>query len=245
MSDPLQQFKIHKLLDCSIGGIDVSFTNASLFMVLVTATLCFLLHYGTKERKLVPSKRQSLCEMLFEFVSGMLSDQVGKEGLKYIPYIFSLFIFILGANIMGLIPYSFTVTSHIIVTFTLAILVFIGITLVGIIKHRWNFFHLFFPSDVPLFIAPLLVPVEIISYLARPISLSVRLFANMVAGHIILKIIAGASVFCVLNSMEFLVVFPVGINMILMIFEFFVAVLQAYVFTILSCIYLNSVLHIE
>lgn len=245
MLDPLHQFEIHKLVDCSIGGIDLSFTNASLFMVIITVLVCFFLHFCTSEHHIIPSRKQSICEILFEFVAGMITEQVSKDALKYMPYIFSLFIFILGANLIGLFPYAFTVTSHIVVTFTLAMLVFLGITIVGIVKHRAGFLKMFFPPDVPVFIAPLLIPVEIISYMARPISLSVRLFANMVAGHIVLKLVAGAAIFCAVHSMAPVIVFPVCINMIMMVFELFVAILQAYVFTILSCIYLNSVVHLH
>jgi F-type H+-transporting ATPase subunit a len=219
-------------------------------MVLITVLICGLLHFCTKKRSTIPSKSQSACEMLFSFVSGIITEQVGEEGLKYLPYIFSLFIFILFANLIGLVPYSFTVTSHIAVTFTLAMLVFIGITLIGIFRHGIRFFKMFLPSGVPWFIAPLLIPVEIISYISKPVSLSIRLFANMVAGHIVLKIIASAAVFCVVDSLfPFVtipcVVLPIGLNVALTVFELFVAVLQAYVFTILSCIYLNSVIHIH
>ena len=245
MLDPLHQFEIHKIFDLSIAGIDISFTNSSLLMVLITLSICSLLYLCTKGKDIVPNKMQSIGEMLFGFISNMITDQTGKEGLKYMPYIFSLFIFILFSNLFGLIPYSFTVTSHIIVTFSLAMFVFVGMTFAGIAKHGFKFFKVFLPSGVPGFIAPLMIPVEIISYLSRPLSLSVRLFANMVAGHVILKIVAGAAAICAVNSVIILSVFPVGVNVILTVFELFIAVLQAYVFTILSCIYLNSVLHLH
>jgi F-type H+-transporting ATPase subunit a len=243
MLDPLHQFEVHPLLKFSFNGIDLSFTNASAWMAFVTLFICLFLHLGSSKGRLIPGKIQSLCEVLFKFVSGIVTEQVGPEGRVAIPYIFALFVFILFANLVGLLPYAFTITSHLAVTFTLAMLVFLGITVVGAARHGMKFFKMFLPSGVPTFIAPLLVPVEIVSYIARPISLSIRLFANMVAGHIVLKIIASAAVVCAVNSLAPLAVFPVGINVLLTTFELFVAVLQAYVFTILSCIYLNSVLH--
>jgi F-type H+-transporting ATPase subunit a len=246
MIDPLHQFQIHKIIDCSIAGLDVSFTKSSLLMVLITTGTCLFLHIGIRRGSLIPSKMQSICESLFEFVRNIINEQVGSDGLKYTPYIFSLFLFILSANLAGLFPYSFTVTSHIIVTFSLALFVFLGTTILGLVKHKWEFLHTFCPRNVPLFILPLLIPVEIISYFARPVSLSIRLFANMVAGHIMLKMVAGAAIFCATTpALGIFVVLPVGISSALMIFEIFVAVLQAYIFTILSCIYLNSAIHLE
>ncbi|GHS94005.1 ATP synthase subunit a [Alphaproteobacteria bacterium] len=245
MLAPLHQFEIHRYISGSLGGWDVSFTNSSLFMVLTTAALCFLLYWSTKEEKLVPSLKQSACESLFEMVSGVITEQVGREERKHSPYIFTLFLFILGANLLGLLPYGFTVTSHIIVTFALACLVSLGMIVIGLLRHGWKFFRIFYPPDVPAFIVPLLVPVEIISFFTKPVSLSVRLFANMVAGHIMLKIVAGAAVFCAAHSLLPLTVFPLGVNVLVLTFELFVAILQAYVFTILSCIYLKSVIHME
>jgi F-type H+-transporting ATPase subunit a len=245
MLDPLHQFEIHKIFGCTIGGMDLSFTNASLWMVIVTASICLFLHFSSRNKKLIPDKSQSFSEFLFNFINKMVNEQIGKEGMKYFPYFFSLFIFILFANLIGLLPYTFTVTSHIIVTFTLAMLVFLGMTIVGLIKHRLRFFKTFLPSGLPWYIAPLLVPVEVVSYLVKPISLSIRLFANMVAGHIMMKIIAGAAVACAVDSLVPLSILPVGINAVLTVFELFVAALQAYIFTLLSCIYLNSVLHMH
>lgn len=245
MLDPLHQFEVHTLVPCSVGGVDISFTNSSLAMVLMTLGMCFFLHWGTRNTRLIPSKRQAACELLYVFISDMISEQISKDGLRYLPHIFSLFIFILGANLMGLLPYSFTSTSHIIVTFAIAMLVFLGITIVGVVRNRAQFGRIFFPEGVPALIAPLLIPVEIISYFARPVSLSMRLFANMVAGHIIIKIVAGAAIFCMANALAPVAIFPIAINMVMMAFELFVAVLQAYVFTILSCIYLNSVMHLH
>lgn len=245
MIDPLHQFEIKPLIHCAVGGVDISFTNSSAWMVIATVLVCWVLHFCTKEARLIPSRKQSICEMLFEFITQMITEQINKDGLKYMPYIFTLFVFILSSNLLGLIPYAFTVTSHIIVTFTLAMLVFIGMTGVGIAHNKSRFVHMFFPPNVPVFIAPLLAPVEFISYLARPVSLSVRLCANMIAGHIMLKIVASAALFCAVQAFAPASLFPIGMNAVLMVFEVFVAVLQAYVFTILSCIYLNSVIHLH
>lgn len=245
--DPLHQFEIHKLLDCSIGKLDVSFTNASLFMVLVTGLICLLLHLGTRKRRLVPSKGQLLCEELFRFVSSLLTDNVGKDGLKYMPYVFSLFVFILGANLMGLVPYSFTVTSHFAVTLTLALLVFCGTSLAGLLKNGWRFFHVFCPEGMPLLLKPLMVPIEVVSYAMRPVSLSLRLCINMIAGHIVLKLLASAAPACLdLHYAPWAAPFMVVIaGMVMLVFETFVACLQTYIFTLFSCIYLNGTIHPE
>ena len=246
MLDPLHQFEIHPLIPIHFGKLDLSFTNASLTMVLVCLAICLFLHWTTRKKALIPDKGQSLCEQLFHFVSNTLSAQLGDDGPRYIAAFFTLFVFILFANLAGLLPYSFTVTSHLAVTFTLAMFVFIGMTLVGFARHGLGFFHAFLPSGVPGFIAPLLIPVEVVSYVVRPVSLSMMLFANMVAGHIVLKIVACAAVVCASTlAISPLALFPIGINIILTVFEVFVAVLQAYVFTILSSIYLNSVISLH
>lgn len=244
--DPLHQFEIHKLFHCSLGRLDVSFTNASLFMVLVTATICILLHLGTRARRLVPSKGQLLCEELFRFVSSLLSDQVGKDGMRFMPHIFALFLFILGANVMGLVPYAFTVTSHFAVTLTLALLVFVGTTLAGILKNGRHFLRVFYPEGTPVFLSPLLVPIELSSYMVRPLSLSLRLCINMIAGHIILKLLASAAPACLgIQSLQWAPVLVVIAGVVMLVFELFVACLQTYIFTLFSCIYLNGTIHPE
>lgn len=246
MLDPLHQFEIKTLIPLHIGRFDISFTNASLTMVCVCLFICLFLHVTTHKRQIIPSKGQAIGEWIFNFVSGIVIVQIGPEGQRYVPVIFSLFVFILFSNLAGLLPYSFTVTSHLAVTLTLAMLVFLGMTFIGCARHKLKFSRAFLPSGVPLGIAPLLVPVEIVSYMARPVSLSMRLFANMVAGHIVLKIIASASVVCASAAiLAPLSIFPIGINMMLICFELFVAVLQAYVFTVLSCIYIDSVIHLH
>lgn len=240
-SNPLEQFAVQPLLPIKFGQIDLSFTNASLWMVLALAAASLLMFMGVRQRKLVPHRWQSVSEILVQFVSDMVSDTTGGEGLKYFPAIFSLFLFILACNLLGMIPYSFAVTSHIIVTFALAICVFIGVTLLAIFKHGpKKFLHFFLPHGIPLVMAPLMFVVELMSYTARPISLSLRLAINMMVGHTLMKVIAG---FVVL--MGIWGVFPIGFLVILTAFELGIALLQAYIFTILTCVYLNDALHLH
>lgn len=245
MANPLHQFEIHPVVPCNLGKWDISLTNSSLTMMIITGLICLLLHISTRQKRLVPTKAQAACEMFFEFVEKQVSEQIGKEGRLVFPYVFCLFTFILTANVCGMIPYTFTVTSHLSVTFTLAMLVFLSTIGLGLAKHKWRFFRQFFPENVPVVMAPLLVPVEIISFCARPVSLAVRLFANMVAGHIMLKIVAGAAAFLMTTPFAAISVVPVLVSSVLMVFELFIAALQAYVFTILSCIYLNGAIHLE
>lgn len=240
MPSPLHQFEVKTLLPLKAFGWDISFTNVSAFM-LATVALVFLLFYlGSRQGKIIPNRLQALTESLFEFVSHMLRDTAGQEARPYFPFVFSLFLFILGANLLGMIPYTYTVTSQLIVTFSLAMVVFILITFVGIFRHGHAFISYFVPQGVPKILLPLIVPIELISYLSRPISLSVRLFANMMAGHTMLKVFAGFTIL-----MGVWGVAPLALNIALTIFEFLVAVLQAYVFTILTCLYLHDALHLH
>lgn len=245
--NPLHQFEIHKLFSCSLGRLDISFTNTSLFMVLVTATICLLLHLGTRSRRLVPSKGQFVCEELFRFAASLLSDNVGKDGVRYLPYVLSLFLFILGTNLMGLVPHSFTVTSHLAVTLTLALIVFFGTSLAGFLRNGRQFFRVFCPEGTPPLLRPLLVPIEVTSYMLRPISLGLRLCINMIAGHIILKLLAGAAPACldipVLKEIGPVLVVMAGV--VMLAFEVFVSCLQTYIFTLFGCIYLNGTIHPE
>ncbi len=240
MASPLKQFEIQTLVPIEIGGIDVSFTNSSLFMTVAIIAITLFLTLSMRSRSLVPGRWQSLAEIFYEFIAGMIRDNVGAEGRKYFPYIFTLFMFILFGNLIGLIPYSFTFTSHIIVTFGIAMAVFVGVTIIGFVKHGWRFFGLLLPQGVPWYIAPLLVPIELLSYFTRPVSLSLRLFANMTAGHTMLKVFAG---FVAAIGMFGFV--PLIFVAALTGLEFLIACLQAYVFTILSCIYLNDALHMH
>ena len=241
VTNPLEQFLIKPLIPFHIGNYDISFTNSSLFMVLTTALIILFQWAGVKDRKIIPSRLQSFYEISYEFIQTMVKDNLGEDGKKYFPFIFSLFLFILFGNLWGMIPYSFTFTSHIIVTGALAFLVFSLITTVGLMKHGVKFFRLFFPKGVPLAIAPILIPVEIIAYLFRPITLAIRLFANMMAGHMVLKLFGGFTVamgvYGLFAPLPFLIFFTA--------FEVFVALLQAYVFTILTCIYLHDTLHLH
>ncbi len=240
MASPLKQFEIKAIAPIEVGGVDVSFTNSSLFMVIVITAITLFLVLGMRKRALVPGRWQSLAELSYEFVAGLVRDNVGHEGRAYFPFIFSLFMFILFANTIGLIPYAFTVTSHIIVTFALAFVVFLGVTVIAIAKHKMKFFTYFLPSGTPLYMAPLLIPIEILSYLARPVTLSLRLFANMMAGHTMLKVFAGFVVVLGLAG-----VFPMAVLVALYLLELIVAVLQAFVFTILTCLYLHDAIHLH
>lgn len=240
MAKPLEQFEIKTYIPIEIGGMDVSFTNASMFMVIAITAVTLFLTLGMRRHALVPGRWQSMAELSYVFIATLLRDNVGKEGRKYFPFIFTLFMFLLFSNAIGLIPYAFTVTSHVIVTFALAIVVFLGVTVIAIIKHGLRFFSFFLPPGVPLYMAPLLVPIEVVSYLARPVTLALRLFANMMAGHTMLKVFAG---FIVL--LGFAGIAPIAVIVALYGLEVIVAVLQAYVFTILTCLYLSDALHLH
>ena len=191
-ANPMHQFKVYRIgPEIEISGIDLSFTNASLFMVISAVSITLLLLFGTKEKKLIPSKIQLISEMLYNFIAKMISDTAGKKAKPYFPFIFSLFVFILFCNMVGMLPYSFTVTSHIIVTLTFALFIFIGVTILGFAIHGFRYLKIFVPSGVPIILLPIITIIEIISYLSRPVSLSVRLFANMMAGHTMLKVFGG------------------------------------------------------
>jgi F-type H+-transporting ATPase subunit a len=243
--DPIHQFQIHPIIPLHIGGYDVSFTNSSLFMVVTIVLASGFLYMSTAGRALIPGRLQSISEMAYEFVGNMLRDAAGKQGMQFFPLVFSLFMFVLVANLIGLFPYFFTVTSHIIVTFTLAILVIGTVVVYGFAKHGLGFLKLFVPHGVPGLLLPLVVAIEVISFVSRPVSLSVRLFANMLAGHITLKVFSG---FVVSLSAFGAVgiagsVLPLAMAVALTALELLVAFLQAYVFAVLTCMYLNDALH--
>ncbi|GEO37533.1 F-type H+-transporting ATPase subunit a [Skermanella aerolata] len=246
--DPLHQFQIQRYLPINIGGLDASFSNSALYMVITVALITGLIVYGMRGRALVPSRMQSLAELFYEFVANLVRDNAGPDARKYFPFVFSLFMFIMVGNLIGLVPGSFTFTSHIIVTFGLALTVFVFVTLLGLIKHGFHFFSLFMPSGVPMALAPILIPIEILSYLSRPVSLSIRLFANMMAGHTMLKVFGGFSVLLggALGGLGYTVgILPLVINIALVGFEILVAMLQAYVFTILTCLYIRDALELH
>lgn len=244
-NDPIHQFQIQKIFPIEVGGMDLSFTNSSLFMVLTVASAAAFLIFTTSGRGLIPGRMQSVSEMAYEFVAGMLRSSAGTEGMRFFPLVFSLFMFVLVANLLGMFPYFFTVTSHIIVTFALAMLVIGTVTIYGLMRHGTKFFHLFAPSGVPPVLLLIVAPIEVVSFLSRPISLSVRLFANMLAGHITLKVFAGfiVSMGAAGGLSAVGAILPLGMTVALTALEFLVAFLQAYVFTVLTCMYLNDALH--
>ncbi len=238
--DPMHQFEVKSLVDIQLGPIDASFTNAALWMVITVGAITAFMLMSTSRRALIPNRLQSLAEMSYEFVANMVRDNVGKDGMGYFPFVFSLFMFVLFANMLGMLPGSFTVTSHIIVTFAMALFIFLGVTLLGFFKHGLGFIGFFVPSGLPIALVPVLFPIEVISYLTRPISLSVRLFANMLAGHTMLKVFAAF-----VGLMGIWGVAPLLFMVGLTGLEVLVAFLQAYVFAILTCIYLNDALHMH
>jgi F-type H+-transporting ATPase subunit a len=239
-NSPLEQFMIERIVPLHIGSVDISYTNSALLMTIAVVLITLLLVVGTHRRALVPGRLQSVAEMAYEFIAGMVDENIGHEGIEYFPLIFSIFMFVLFGNMLGLIPYSFTFTSHIIVTFALALFVFLLVTLVAFIRHGIHFFTFFFPPGAPVFMAPILVPIEIVSYLSRPVSLSIRLFANMMAGHTMMAVFAGFTI--TLGLFGF---FPIAINVALFALEVIVTALQAYVFTILTCLYLRDAVHLH
>lgn len=247
MHSPVEQFTIKVLFALNLFGYDVSFTNSSLFMVLTVLASIVFLALAIRPAALIPGRMQGLAEMLYEFVADMVRSNVGNEGRPYFPVIFTLFMFVLFSNLLGLIPYSYTTTSQIVVTFALALAIFVGVTLIALVKHGFHFFSFFVPSGAPKALIPFLVVIEVISYFVRPVSLSVRLFANMLAGHTMLKVFAGLAV--MIASAGGVAAAGSVLPLIAIIgltgLEVLVAVLQAYVFTILTCMYLNDALHLH
>lgn len=239
--NPLHQFEIQKLINLNLFGYDISFTNSALFMMIAICGLSALFLYSAIKYRTIPNRLQALVEISYNLIAGMVNDNAGKEGMRFFPLIFSVFFFVLGGNLLGMIPYTFTYTSHIIVTFGLAMMVFLFVTILGFVIHGFHFFGFFVPKGVSIFLTPIIVPVEIISYLSRPVSLSIRLFANMMAGHTMLKVFAG---FCVSLGVVYGIA-PLAINILLTGFEIVISCLQAYIFTILSCIYLNDAIHMH
>jgi len=247
MHSPVEQFTIKTLLHLELLGYDVSFSNSAFFMILAVLVSVAYLTFAMRNRDMVPGRLQASAEMLYEFISEMVRSNVGNEGRPYFPFVFTLFVFLLFGNMLGLIPYSYTFTSQIVVTFVLAAFIFVGVTLVALIKHGMHFFSFFVPPGAPKVLIPFLIIIEVISYFVRPVSLSVRLFANMLAGHTMLKVFAGLAVMitgaggiAVAGSiLPFLAL--IGLTGL----EVLVAGLQAYVFTILTCMYLNDALHLH
>ena len=256
-NDPIAQFQLQRLLNIQVGDLDLSFTNSSLFMVATAAAAAAFVHYSFRPRAEtttgrdahedmhVPGRLQAAGEMAYEFVANMLRDGAGREGMRFFPFVFSLFLFVLFANLFGMFPYFFTVTSHIVVTFALALLVIGTVVVYGVMRHGAGFFKVFVPSGVPGALIPLVSAIEVISFLSRPISLGVRLFANMLAGHIALKVFAGFIVSLgALGAVGVLgAIVPLAMTVAITALEFLVSFLQAYVFAVLTCMYLNDALH--
>ena len=244
--NPIHQFEITNIFTFGkIGGVEIAFTSSAGFMLFAVAVVTLLMIGATSPRAIVPGRLQAVAEMSYEFVADTLRSTAGAEGMKFFPLVFSIFMFILTVNLIGWFPYSFTVTSHIIVTAAFAALVFLTVVIAGFMKHGLRFLKLFVPSGIPIIILPLVTFIEILSFISRPVSHSVRLFANMLAGHISLQVFAGFVVmlagFGALGW--FGAVIPLALTVALVALELLVAVLQAYVFTILTCIYLNDAIH--
>jgi F-type H+-transporting ATPase subunit a len=245
-TDPIHQFQIVNLFPVAkIGNTEIAFTNSAAYMAVAVAIILLLTIGGTAKRSLVPGRLQSIAELSYEFVADTIRSTAGKEGMRFFPFVFTLFMFILVVNLVGLIPYTFTVTTHIVVTATLALSVFLTVLVYGFWKNGLHFFNLFVPKGIPIYILPLIVFIEVLSFISRPISHSVRLFANMLAGHITLKVFAsfivllsGAGIFGMAGA-----ALPLALVVALTALELLVAFLQAYVFAILTCIYLNDAIH--
>ena len=237
--DPIHQFVINRLVPIEIGGVDISFTNSALWAVI--AVVCASLLFIMTPRNLIPTRMQSVAESIYELVHGFTHEVLHENARTYFPFVLTLFVFILFANVLGLIPYSFTVTSHYVITLALALVVFIGATIIGFIRNGFGYLKLFAPSGVPVFLLPLVVVIEIVSYFIRPMSLSIRLFANMMAGHMMLKVMAGFVVMLGVTAGWLPLAAMVG----LMGLELLVAVLQAYVFALLTCLYLSDAMHVD
>ncbi|HEY7989885.1 MAG TPA: F0F1 ATP synthase subunit A [Stellaceae bacterium] len=242
--NPLNQFLIDRIVPIHIGGVDASFTNSALLMIIAAGLITLLIVGATWRAALVPGRLQSISEMLYEFIAKMIDDNVGHEGLRYFPFIFTLFMFILFGNLLGMIPYSFTFTSHIIVTFGMSIVIFVGVTFIGLWRHGLHFLKLFVPHGVPIGLLAVVVPIEVLSYFIRPMTLSIRLFANMMAGHTMLAIFAG---FVAPLGAFYLIpgLLPIALDVALIFLELLVAVLQAYVFAILTTLYLAEAIHLH
>lgn len=243
-TSPLEQFTVKPLGFLpelpQIAGYDIAFTNASLFMVLAVTLSALFFHLGIRRGAMVPDRMQAMVEIYYEFIGNMVRENIGVKGRAYFPFIFTLFTFLVFANLLGMVPGGFTITAHIAVTFTMAILIFIGATIIGFIKHGAHFLHLFVPAGAPKVMLVFLVPIELMSYLARPITLSLRLAGNMMAGHVLLKVVAGF-----IAPMAVFGVLPLALLIAFVGFEFLVAVLQAYVFALLVCIYLNDAVNMH
>lgn len=242
MASPVHQFEIQRWIEIPLGSFDASFTNSSFAMLLAATVSIAFLTVAMSKRAVVPGRLQMTAELLYEFVAKMVKGNIGPKGLHYLPFVFTLFVFVLMGNLLGLVPYMFTFTSHLIVTGALALMVFCSVFAFGIYNHGLHFFSLFLPPNVPWFLVPFIIPIEIVSYFVRPLTHSVRLFANMMAGHIVLKVVASFAVGAAgMGGLAVLLgALPVVVNSAMMLFELLVAFVQAYVFAILACVYLKD-----
>ena len=238
MSNPMEQFEIKPLIPLNIGGVDVSFTNSSQFLVQAVVSAVLLMGICLRKRTIIPSVAQSVPEVLYEFIAGLLRENVGMEGMKYFSFIFSLFTFVAFGNVLGLFPYAFTFTSHLAAVGGLSVIALLFNIGIGIKKKKLGYLRTFLPRGIPLILAPLIVPIEMISFLSKPFSLTVRLVANMTVGHIMLKIIAGFVLALGIGG-----IVPLAFDAAIVVFEIFIALLQAFIYTVLSCIYLGDALH--
>lgn len=234
----MEQFKIEPIIPIQVGGYDISFTNSSLFMVLAVVSATVLMAFCLRRRTIIPSVAQSIPESLYDFVAGLLRENVGVEGLKYFPFIFTIFMFVAFGNVLGLFPYAFTFTSHLAAVGTLSVISLLFNIGIGIKKKKFGYLRTFLPRGIPMVLAPLIIPIEMISYLSKPFSLTVRLVANMTVGHIMLKIIAGF-----ITVVGVLGVIPFAFDAGIVVFEIFIGLLQAFIYTVLCCIYLSEALH--
>jgi F-type H+-transporting ATPase subunit a len=250
--EPIHQFRITNLFDIGTfggtgapgTGTHIAFTNSALFMVLTVGLIMIFLIMGSSRRAIVPTRVQLMTEMSYEFIANMVRNTAGTEGMKFFPLVFSLFMFILAANLFGMFPYFFTVTSHLIITVMLALLVFFTVVIYGFYKNGLKFLKLFVPSGIPWFIIWLVVPIEIISFLSRPLSHSLRLWGNILAGHIVLKVFGGMVVALLgAGAWGIVSIAPFGMAVALTGLEFLVAALQAFVFAVLTCVYLHDAIH--
>lgn len=247
MADPIHQFVITPIVPLEIGGLDLSYTNSSLWMTIGVVLSITILSLSMSRKTLIPGRMQAMGEMLYEFIADMIRENIGPEGRQYFPMIFTMFMVVLMGNLLGMLPFAFTYTSHLIVTGALALMIFFAVLVFGVIRHGFSFFSLFVPPGLSPFLLPLIIPIEIISFLVRPLTLSVRLFANMMAGHLVLKVFAGFSVAMLgLGAGGFFMgLIPMLFNSVLIGFEVLIALLHAYVFTILSCIYLKDTVELH
>ncbi len=241
MIDPMASFLVKNILPMNLFGLDISITNSSIFMFLVVATICCIFWLATKNREIVPTKLQVVVEKLFFFIGGIVKSNAGKKGVEIFPYMMALFLFIMLGNIAGLFPFAFSYTSQLCITIGMSLVVFISSIIVGIMNQKMAYFKRFCPAGIPGYLVPIFIVIELLSFLFRPISLGIRLFANMVSGHIMIEVIAGfAASIASIAVFSYFSVVPVAVDVALSLFKFVVCMLQAYVFVVLSCMYLSE-----